>query len=358
MAKAKSRGNGQGSAYKRGKTWEAQVIIGWRLPEDDSKSPIPIKRRKSGFSTKREALEYCARLLRNDPSTREITLLNLYREWEPFYAPRVTQQTLDGYTRAFNHFRDLHSLRLSTITAVDLQKCVTECPAGKRTRSLMKTTAGLLWKFAIDCGYAQHNIATNLYTGKDTSIQREPITSEELAVIRSAIDTHPYADYIYALCFLGFRPSEFLALKKSDYHEENGIAYLVGGSKTDAGRNRRVVIPAQIAPIIARRLSVEGTDLLFPMVTRTHTGVVTSYKQMSNDYFNVHVFKPLMKSLGIAEGKVPYSARHTYSDLLKTASGDSKAKAALIGHTDYDFTQRHYQSTTLEDLKTVVESFG
>ena len=77
---------------------------------------------------------------------------------------------------------------------------------------------------------------------------------------------------------------------------------------------------------------------------------------MSDAYFRESVFKPLMSRLGIAEGKVPYGARHTYSDKLKNAGGDDKAKAALMGHTDYNFTKKKYQSTSLEDLQAVVES--
>ena len=57
MPRTKSQGNGQGCAYKRGKVWEAQVIVGWRLPDAPGDHPIPVKRRKSGFKTKAEALE-------------------------------------------------------------------------------------------------------------------------------------------------------------------------------------------------------------------------------------------------------------------------------------------------------------
>ena len=50
--KPKSRGNGQGSAYRRGTGWEACVVVGWRTPSDPSKHPVPIKRRRAGFNTK------------------------------------------------------------------------------------------------------------------------------------------------------------------------------------------------------------------------------------------------------------------------------------------------------------------
>ena len=66
----------------------------------------------------------------------------------------------------------------------------------------------------------------------------------------------------------------------------------------------------------------------------------------------------MMERLGIAEGKVPYGARHTYADKLKNASGSDKDKAALIGHSNYLFTQDKYQSTHLKDLYNLVNSFS
>ena len=77
---------------------------------------------------------------------------------------------------------------------------------------------------------------------------------------------------------------------------------------------------------------------------------------MDDSYFRESAFKPLMASQGIADGKVPYSARHTYSDKLKKAEGSDKAKAGLMGHTDYAFTQSHYQTTDLDDLLEVAIS--
>ncbi len=62
-----------------------------------------------------------------------------------------------------------------------------------------------------------------------------------------------------------------------------------------------------------------------------------------------------MQRLGIL-GKVPYGARHTYSDKLKHADGDDKTKAAIFGHTDYSYTQKKYQSTSIEDIKIVSDS--
>ena len=351
--KTKSRGNGQGCAYKRGSTWTAQVIVGWRTPKDPSQRPIPVKRTKGGFPTKRDALAACASLTK---SRSRMTLKQVYDAWSASYASRVGESTMVCYASAFGHFATLHSTYIDLITANDLQDCMDSCPSGKRTHQNMKCVAGLLWAWAYDSDLVTRDVTKNLYIGKGETKQREPLTEDEVKIIRQAIPSEPYAAYIYALCYLGFRPGELLHLRKSDLHTEDDIIYLVGGSKTDAGRDRKVPVPQAILPIIQERLNVPGTDLLFPMAVFSRKGAFKGYKQMTDAYLRESVFKPLMARLGIAEGKVPYCARHTYSDKLKKADGDDKAKAALMGHTDYAFTRSHYQSTDLDDIKVIADS--
>lgn len=356
MPRTKSQGNGQGCAYKRGKVWEAQVVIGWKPPAEEGGHPIPIKRRKSGFKSKPAALAYCETLLSQEAPKLRPTLQQVYDAWEPWYEPRIGVTTLACYRSAYKHYSVLAGRYIDTITAGDLQECMDKCPSGKRTHQNMKVVAGLLWAYAYDRDMVPKDVTENLYIGKAETTQRDPITEEELETIRQHIADEPFADYIYALCYLGFRPGEFLKLKKTDLRNEDGVSYLVGGSKTDAGRDRSVPIPQQIVQIIADRVNVLGTDLLFPQYTYNRKGEFTGYKQMSDSYFRESIFKPMMQRLGIAEGKVPYCARHTYSDKLKRAAGDDKTKAALMGHTDYAFTQSKYQSIDVSDLRTVAES--
>lgn len=352
MGKPKSRGNGQGTAYKRGKTWEACVVVGWKKSEDKTKPNIPIKRRKSGFPTKASALAYCVSMRKEEHPKR--TFSQVYEEWVDKYSARVGESAMNVYKAAFKHYSKLHEAQIASITAKDLQDCMDACTRGKRTHETMKSVARLIWAYSFDSDYVQKDVTANLYTGKGKIKQREPLTDEEVEAIRQAIPSEPYAEYIYALCYLGFRPGEFLKLKKTDLHEEGGVTYLVGGGKTEAGTNRRVPVPSPIAGIIQHRMSVGGTDLLFPRIDQK--GAVQRFLQMSDEFFRESVFKPLMYRLGIAEGKVPYCARHTYSDKLKVAAGDDKAKAALMGHTDYNFTRSHYQSVDIQDIKIIADS--
>ena len=358
--------NGTGYAYRRRgqKTWTAEVVIGWRDPPpfdpenpENRKQRVPIKRTKGGFKTKPEALAYCSALRGDRPDVCTLSLKQIYDQWLPWYAPRVDKETLGCYKAAFGHFAKIHEKKFVTIAPEDLQKCLDDCPRGHRTHQNMKVTAGLLWKYGVDRGYVPRDIAENLYIGKGKSVQRDPLTDAEVQLIRGAIGKERYAEYLYCLCYLGFRPGEFLSLRKDHYRTIDGYEVLVNGSKTEAGKDRVVIIPPQVLDIVRSRLFVPGTDLLFPQYCfKRQNDVLKGFKQMGDDYFNKHVFKPLAAKLGFSEGKVPYSARHTYSDKLKNAEGTDKAKASMIGHTDYAFTQSHYQSTDLEDLLAVAIS--
>lgn len=356
--KPKSRGNGQGTAYKRKNSsfWTAEVVVGWRDPSVEGGNPIPIKRTKAGFKTKRDALAYCQRLLHGEKDRPRISLQNVYDQWEQRYSDRVGASTMAGYRAAYKHYAPVHPMPIDAITAQQLQDCMDKCPAGKRTHQLMKVVAGLIWAYAMDSDYVTKDVTSNLYTGKGQSTPWEPITDQEIGVIHNAIGTEPYAEYVFAMCYLGFRPGEFLKLRKDSLCQEEGLYYLVGGSKTTAGKGRRVPVPQFLMPLIQERIAVEGTDLLFPMVQYNRKKEFIGYKEMTDNYFRELVFKPMMKRLGIAEGKVPYGMRHTYADKLKGADGDVKTKAAIMGHTDYDFTRKRYQTTDISDLKQVVES--
>lgn len=358
--RSKSRGNGTGCAYYSAKYryWIAQVVDGYREPADKTKPMIPIKKTKGGFKRREDALAYCAMVKaeKNKTAVINMTLKEVYDAWDPWYSPRVDPDTFGCYRAAFAHFKPLHDVNIRNISAGDLQKCMDDCPRGHRTHQNMKCTAGLLWAYAIDNNLADKDITENLYIGKGASVQREPLTDIEVEKIRKEIGKDRYAAYVYALCYLGYRPGEMLEIRKEQVHEHEGHLFIIEGKKTDAGRNRIVPVHEKIESIIRQQMSTDGTEYLFPMHIIDRKGTFKGFKVMTDNYFNKYAFRPLADRLGIPKNKVPYSARHTFSDKLKNAEGTDKTKAALIGHSDYKFTQKKYQSTDMDELQATMAS--
>ena len=356
-ARTKSRGNGTGCAYYDPihRYWIAQVVDGYRKPEDRTKQMIPIKKTKGGFRRREDALAYCLALKDKKPEIPSITLKALYDAWEPWYSPRVDKDTFGCYRAAFGYFNALYEHDVRNITAADLQKCMDDCPKGHRTHQNMKCTAGLLWAYAIDNNYAEKDVTKNLFIGKGASVQREPLTDIEVEKIRKQIGKDRYAAYVYALCYLGYRPGEMLEIKKDQVMEHEGNLFIVEGKKTDAGRDRIVPVHQKIRKIVEDQMKLDS-EYLFPMHVLNRKGELVGYKVMTDNYFNKYAFRPLADTLKIPKNKVPYSARHTFSDKLKDAAGTDKVKASLIGHSDYRFTQKKYQSTNLDELQAAMSS--
>lgn len=236
------RGNGQGTAVKRGRTWTVYYTYDWI----DGKQQ---RRTKGGFSTKREALEYIP-ILRDLKLIRaaNIPLKQLYEEWCPYYAPRIAANTMAGMKSAYKWFADIHNEPLPNLTIDDLQECVDACPRGKRTRENMKYLMTQLYKYSQARHIVTMNIAEYIYCGKETEGTRPPLEPKHIEMIYNAIGTFFGAEYVYCMIYTGFRPNEMLRLTRESYDKEHDC--LIGGFKTEAGTNRAVTISPKIAPII------------------------------------------------------------------------------------------------------------
>ena len=348
----KVRGNGQGTAYRRGRTWTAKVILRYEhiQNEDGTETLKAIPKTKGGFKTKTEALQYCE-VMRKSPTKVESkeSFRQIYERWLIFYESRIKETTMACYKAAFKYYKQIEHYRMVTITPEDLQKCVDECPKGRSTKDDMRTICSLVYKYAMQNGIVETNQAQFLFAGKEKKGKRPPFTTEELEMVRKAVGEYPYADYVYFLCYTGFRPNEFLMLKKDAYHEVelNGetVPLLIGGFKTEAGTDRIVTISPKVQGILKARMDTEG-EYIFP---RIDDGMM-----MDDEYFRRRCFVPLMEKLGIT-GKVPYSCRHTFADLLKKVYGSDTDKAELIGHADASMT-KYYQSADYASMKGITDA--
>ena len=345
--KGRTRPNGAGCAYRRGRTWTACITVGWKLTPTGRAQAI--RRTKGGFPTKREALAYCQQLQSAPTEKPKMTLQQVYDAWLPVHENRVSKSTMDCYRAAFRYFDDLRYRPMCDIDVDDLQDCLDACPRARRTRENMKAVMGLLYKYAIPRHQATMNLAEYLHTGDNDKSTRPPFSPDQVERIRQRIGMTLYADVVYVLIYTGFRPAELFSLTKDSYHD--GI--LTGGIKTEAGKDRAVPVSPKIRAIIEQRVSA-CYGFLFPR---------ENGEQMSVAYFRDYCFYPVLAAAGIQPLPTadhpayytPYSARHTFANLLKGAPGSDVDKAKLIGHANYDTTKKMYQSAELDAMRKIIE---
>lgn len=350
----KKRGNGQGTVYKRGASYVACVTLGYWTDENGKQHRRTVRRT---FDKKKDAVAALPTLAEMTPrkaGKMAATFRDVYEA--AIEKMTVGSGTLNCYKAAFKFFSPLHDLFAHEIDVDDLQECLDDCPRGKRTQENMKTIAGLIYKYGIPRGYfpGQINLAQYLHVGGEAGTGGRSLPDEYVRAISDAVGIVPGADLVTAQCYLGFRPAEFISLTKESYNAERRL--FIGGSKTEAGKNRTVTVARKIQPIVDHYASRSGE--------RFFTG--PDGRPLSGGTYRA-LFYSVLEALGLdnptetVAGKerhiyTPHSCRHVFASLMKRAVGSDKDKLALIGHTSSEML-RYYQDAPVEDLRSITDQF-
>lgn len=365
--KTKSRGNGLGSVYKKGDRWIAVKTLSWSvdpLPPDAPPGAVPHKRRQTvqrSFSTKKDALAALPfmtaqdRRLRSGTATQRkgtaVTLKELFDQWEPTH--QKSQSTMNCYRAGFRLFAPLWSVSMDDLDVDDLQDCLDDSDAGRRTRQNAKAALGLVYKYGIprDAVPKDRNLAQFLrITDPGESSKKPGLSLAELDLVRKAAEEgDPVARIVLCHCYLGFRPSALLQLTEADYDPERSC--FVGGIKTEAGKGRTVTVSPKISAHVAALREVSAGGYIFG---RSGAALnLSDYRALFYDLLDRLEIPNPVDDQG-RHRLTPHSCRHTFATLLKRTRGSDADKLALIGHTSTD-QLREYQDVPVEDLRAITD---
>ena len=199
-----------------------------------------------------------------------------------------------------------------------------------------------LYRTAIGWRVVDANLASVLKVEGRKSPEREIFTDEQVTLILSQKNTST-GQMVIALLACGVRIYELLHFKHEDFHRTESGAYLIGGCKTEAGRNRIIPILDFGIPVFehAYATSVENGPL-FP----NGKGGFWNEKNWRN-----RKFYPFLEKIGIQPnpydengkrkpefaGKLatytPYTTRHTYASLCDRAGVNKDILKRAVGHT-------------------------
>ena len=365
----KTRGNGQGSIYKlpNGK-WRAERTLGYEIvPGEERKRRIYVSR--SDFTTKRDAVAYLP-LLGTELDTRSTTkaarrardadktlttLKQLYDIWLPTHNNRA-KSTLNCYAAGFALFEECWNTPMRDMDIDDLQACLDDCGKGRRTQEDARTALGLVYKYGIPRGYVpsnasgQPNLAKFLRICDGVHRKKEGLTDLDLERLRAALPHDPYAGYILCNCYLGFRPTAFLALTVASYDASERA--FTGGIKTVAGIDRVVTVSPKIQPLVDTYIGgrTEG-----PIFRDLSTGKDLSIKKYRAIFYDVLARCGIQPLSDPPHRLTPHSCRHTFGTMMKRVDAPDTDKLALIGHTDVEMLRR-YQDVNYADLRRITDA--
>ena len=340
----KKRTNGEGTVYKDGKgKWIAEYTAGWDV---ENGKLVRRKRRKKGCLTRADALAAIPALKQDlEKQDMSIKFKDLYKKWMDRHEEKVTQSTINCYKSAYKYFSVLYYVEFAKIRTDHLQKCIDECPHGKRTKENMKALGTSLWRYGMQHDLVDRNYAEYIYIKKEETEAKIAFSREQLNTMWSKVDEVPGIKYVLILCYTGMRLGEMLGAMSANYHEEE--SYFISGSKTDAGKDRVITISPKIRPFF----SEFGTGkYLF-------TGEELSPKKFRND-----IYYPALKALDMDPLKedgshiyTPHCCRHTFATLMKDINAPATDKQKLIGHAKFEMTA-HYTHTDIDSLKRITDN--
>lgn len=339
---SRRRGNGQGTVFKdKNGSWVAEVTIGW---DDEDGKLVRRSRRKRGFATKNEALAYIPSMRQDLPQQdMNVKFKDLYKKWLDGHTEKVTQSTINCYKSAYKYFSPLYYVEIAKIRTEHMQKCIDECPHGKRTRENMKALGTSLWKYAMQLDIVDRNYAEYIYIKKEDQAEKIAFSKDNLDTMWANVDRVPNIKYVLVLCYTGMRISEMLGAMSDNYYPDED--YFVTGVKTDAGKNRVITISPKIKPFFAD--FAKGKHL---------------FTDLSVKKFRNSIYYPALQELGLDvlddEGEhiyTPHCCRHTFATLMKNVDAPATDKQKLIGHAKFEMTA-HYTHTDLGSLKKITDN--
>lgn len=250
MPKPRTRGNGQGTAYKRGQTWQARVVIGWKITGDPPHT-VPIWRTKDGFKTKKDALAYCEVLKRETEKPKQAPLLETY--WIGYSSGLM--QTLSSskqtaYTIAWGKLAAIHHKRIDSLTVAELQQLVNEKAPSFYTARDCKSLLQHLFKLAGAEGWVSKDVPTFIVLPKLEEKERQPFSDIEQAALWKLYESGDRRAAIPLLMIsCGMMPGEAFRLKVENIDLEKRQITGVG-MKTKVRKKTPIMLPNSILPVL------------------------------------------------------------------------------------------------------------
>lgn len=308
--KAGKRANGEGTVYKRGKTYRAE----FRWTEVDG---VHVKG-KGGFETKKAALDYLA--ANRDRGSLQIhrTFAQVYEEWSSLHYNNISDKKVVAYKAAFKKVGVLHTMAWRDIGIRHLQAQINACTGGFYSKRTMKDLFSLMSQYAILSGYGDKNYATELKLPPKQQPHKEPFTREDVDRLWFAYrrgDT--FAGQILIMIYTGMRYGEASTIKPEDIHLDKG--YMMGGIKTAAGKEGEILIIDKIKPLVE--------SIMLP---------VNQIGEVSAEGFRAR-FDACLQRTG-CEPHRPHECRHTTATLLAQEGVQPAIIKEIMRHASYQQT--------------------
>ena len=295
------------------------------------------------FAKRKDAMEFLAKYnsgftvakapsIANAPTFEEV-----YEQFSK-HREEVGKPLERGYVMAYNRVKPLHQMKMRNITIDDLQEVVLQSQTkSKNTVQKISSLLKGMYKYSLLRNIVDRDLSE--FVEKKYAEPNEEahkiFTQEEIDKVWAHKDDKDVFS-ILILMYTGMRASELLELRTENIHLKE--RYLIGGLKTDAGRNRMIPIAEKIVPFFEQHMNPNNEYFYM-----TKKGLKYKYINFVNNRW----YK-LMKNLEMDHKT--HDCRVTCATLLKRAKVDDLHRKKILGHSIADLTDRVNTKIDISEL--------
>ena len=330
--------NGFGSIVKlsgkRRKPYAARVTTGWK----DGKQ---VRKYLGYYKTQREAVMALADYHQNgyDIDMRKLTLGEVYDRWISRIEHKVTQNALNAHNMAKIRFGNMANMPICNIKADHLQDWMDSIDLKPSSKIRLKSTMNQVFNYAIKNGIISTNYAQYIEIDEKIEKTGKIFTDEELKTLWENKDD-PTVRWILILIYTGMRIGELLQMTSTTMFLTSG--YMVGGLKTEAGKDRVIPIHNDIMPLVTEQLgrakflmrNTKGNKLTYQTALRHFDSIMEKF-----DW----------------EHK-PHDTRKTAVSLMHGAGIPIETVRIIVGHSGKGVTEQVYLYKTPSELVDAINT--
>ena len=314
---------------KRRKPWAVRITTGW---ENGSQ-----KRKYLGYyRTQKEALIALAEYHKSgiDANLTNLTLEEVFDRWYSRIEMKASTTVLRGHNMVKQRLGAFGKKQIKEIKADHIEDWISSTNVKQSTKRRLKSTLNQVFEYAEQNDIIQKNPVKYIKVEAAKEKVGSIFTDEEIQYLWEHSDENVDYKTLLILIYTGMRIGELLKLRAEDINLEE--QYAIGGSKTEAGRDRVIPIHDKILPIVKERIEKYG------FLAPTTTGKPTSYVS-----FNQRLTK-LMDKLNWTHKS--HDARKTAISIMHRFEIPMEVIRMMVGHSGKGVTEKVYIYKNKQEL--------
>ena len=298
------------------------------------------------YPTKTQALREIENAMTNGVSSwYELTVQQVFERVYELKKDRLSKSGQTNYISGYKYLEQYKNTKMRDLRTWHIQNAIDQADKegkGFATWKKIQNIASLMCQSAMANDLIDKNYALLVTMPRQQEkTEKSSFSREQLEVMWNYADDRSIAA-ILLMCYTGLRINEFLDLRKEWVDVDNCIIY-AKGSKTEAGKDRIIVVPPRAEILLNLLMKTQG-EYLYPSPTGKRNDA-KNYRD--RDFYSTLDRYDLNPNKDIT----PHSCRHTYAMLCVVSGVDQKATMDSIGHSKYSTTLEIYADATKKDVE-------